>query len=769
MSSIEALEFTVDSQLLGELGEKLVTNNYIALAELIKNSYDADSTEITISFDDVTKPPNGRKTSQITVSDNGCGMSLKEVELNWMRIATANKLYSPLSPRYGRAKTGNKGIGRFACQRLAEILILETTAQVKSEYQTTTVTFDWSSFKPGTDVDNIPCKFATKKSKAGRTGTTLKLIGVRDVWTQRDYSMLQKNIALLSIASATKRGDYEEDLGFSIFLKANEFSDEEINLQKRYLESGWGSLRGKVNTNGSVDLTLKSLGSSNKKFNLPGKFSPLNGLSFEINFLPGTKDIENRRNPTLLTKELLSKILDAHSGIRLYLDDFRVYPYGDPGDDWLNIDRDVSRRHGGISNEHVKAIAEEMKLNTSRAMLNHPRNGNLIGAIHISRLESNPFSIKMDREGLVENTAFQMLRRVIRDALEWLTIQYEAFRLVEKRKQKERTEAEFDQILNTEDSGDKNTKVQTALDFLTKAAKSEIDSPTTRTESKQLSSKAAMSSAVAVSTAAELVKQKLEESEAELAILRSVAATGPLMFVFAHEIKGITGYLSSNATFLDSIANRITDKTISNEINKASEHLRETKSRFDQLNRFFNVFSNTQKIEVKKIAVKKAFENIANGFDFILSTYHIDIDLSQISSVSQSPRMSEAEFYTIAVNLISNAVKASIAGNGKKICVQSEKNSGTFTLRVSDQGVGLSPQFWEKVFEPLVVDPEEKIYTSLKVKLRDEELLSLGKGSGLGLQIVRSIAEKKGGAVQFVKAKSPWKTCVEFCLPTGKE
>ena len=64
------LPFTVDSELLKELGEGLVGKPYIALAELIKNGYDADASKVTIEF--------YPKKDQIIVYDNGHGMNFDE-------------------------------------------------------------------------------------------------------------------------------------------------------------------------------------------------------------------------------------------------------------------------------------------------------------------------------------------------------------------------------------------------------------------------------------------------------------------------------------------------------------------------------------------------------------------------------------------------------------------------------------------------------------------------------------------------------------------
>ena len=77
----EAVKFQADSALLRELGERLVGQPHIALAELIKNAYDADATLCTISIND----------NEITVTDNGHGMTEDEFLKHWMTIGTRNK------------------------------------------------------------------------------------------------------------------------------------------------------------------------------------------------------------------------------------------------------------------------------------------------------------------------------------------------------------------------------------------------------------------------------------------------------------------------------------------------------------------------------------------------------------------------------------------------------------------------------------------------------------------------------------------------------
>ena len=94
---VEKVKFTVDSALLRELGERLVGKPHIALAELVKNSYDADATKVEIRF----------KADSIEVVDNGHGMSFTEFEKFWMRVGSQHKQKQRFSREFNRPFTGS--------------------------------------------------------------------------------------------------------------------------------------------------------------------------------------------------------------------------------------------------------------------------------------------------------------------------------------------------------------------------------------------------------------------------------------------------------------------------------------------------------------------------------------------------------------------------------------------------------------------------------------------------------------------------------------
>ena len=104
MSNFRA-HFRVSSAIKSLIGKELITNDYVAVFELVKNSFDAKATNISVYFD--------LSKQSITIKDDGVGMSLDDIENRWLFIGFSEK-------RNNRNDllSGNKGIGRFSCDRL---------------------------------------------------------------------------------------------------------------------------------------------------------------------------------------------------------------------------------------------------------------------------------------------------------------------------------------------------------------------------------------------------------------------------------------------------------------------------------------------------------------------------------------------------------------------------------------------------------------------------------------------------------------------------
>jgi len=763
MSSDKELRFSVDSLLLSELGERLVSKNYIALAELIKNAYDADAPEIKVIFRSATTPS---LKSQICLIDTGKGMTFEQVKDFWMTIATPNKLRNPISPRFGRKKTGDKGIGRFACRRLAKNLILESTAKLENQnkFEYTKVRFDWEKFEAGRILTEVPNVYETKLVSEGNVGTTLTLTDLSDLWTQRDFNVLRRQILGLSVVKGIRRKGFEEDPGFEVVFDAPDFEMGAQRMAEQVMDAGWGRLRGEVSSDGTATLKLDAMDIEHADFELPDSFARIPGVIYDIGIIWRNK--EHCRDPSIFTLGVIDEIFGEYSGVRVYLDGFRVYPYGDPGDDWLDIDKDVARRLTKASDVFRRVSANLIGVEHNRAMLNHPANRNLVGRICLSNSPKKIIEVKMSREGFLEDDAFGELKKVVRQGLEWATIYYDHFLFKKEQEAIQETEEKLKEAVEEfqglpEKEVAKKEKVvpvvNSALNLMEQSIKAATSNEAMPEENrKELYRR--------TTSAKKVVEESVLHLERQIEILRTIASTGALMLTFIHEARTVVAMLDTHAGSLERIADRLDTQERKESIELAAA-MRATRDRFDnQIKLFQGVSRDLTITERRKVLLTKTMDEVIDCFGGLTKFFDIEIRTEMPDSL-RTGLILESEVYSILINLVSNAVKAVIAGYGHIVKVEAFKDNTGTVLRVYDDGIGLTKESRAVVGMPLVADPEGRLYKHLKERIASEDLLIVGEGSGMGLSIVRDIVGSYGKELRFVDVDMPWKTCVEVILP----
>lgn len=138
--NMKEIGFTVDAGLIDRLGRELVGRAETAVSELVKNSYDADATEVKVTFID-----SDIIGGSLVIEDNGVGMNEFQLEQGFMRISSTDKVHHPVSEKYGRTKAGKKGIGRFATQRLGSRLTI--ISQTKESDSAIRIVIKWDKYK----------------------------------------------------------------------------------------------------------------------------------------------------------------------------------------------------------------------------------------------------------------------------------------------------------------------------------------------------------------------------------------------------------------------------------------------------------------------------------------------------------------------------------------------------------------------------------------------------------------------------------------------
>lgn len=400
MEKREKLNFTTNAKLGKLVGRELITNNIIAVFELIKNSYDAFASDVYIEFvnfntsgkDDEISHRNKKNTvvsntsSKIIIYDNGQGMSFNEIRNNWMEIGTTNKegVIERHTTRGNkiihRIINGEKGIGRFGCDKLGSKLKMVTTGDEGKE--TSTLYIDWNLFedysKKLQDVE-IEC-FVKKNHSNIQTGVLLEISNLRDKWTNNDIFNLKKQLKKMISPFAQEQND------FNIFLKFDNYEEKIVNDSFEYATTGISAF---LSAEGELNYTIFDESyHQNEKLQIPKpSFGP---IEIKILYLDSAAKRSFARRNGISTRE--------YGNIKLFRDNFRILPYGEMENDWL-----------GIDNKHSQAVFRSLGTR------------DIMGYVQITK-EHNPLlKDATNRQGLNEDTLeFKEFKEFIWTTLELL-------------------------------------------------------------------------------------------------------------------------------------------------------------------------------------------------------------------------------------------------------------------------------------------------------------------------------------------------------------
>lgn len=753
----EEFRFSVDGALLSELGEKLVSSVHVALSELVKNAYDADADEVT-----VTVSPVDGKGPRIVVADDGVGMTKEKVSAFWMRIGTANKQDEPLSAVYGRRQSGSKGVGRFACRRLGKHLTLTTVAKIQTSktraiYEKTEVSFDWDTFQKGDVVESVPCVGTVSQSPSGKVGTTLEIWGAEtDEWGAKGHDYLRRQLSLLATNRGGKKPAYQADPGFNIKLRIEGESEGLIeDIRESVIDASWGTLEAHVDNKGVAHCSLVAKGLRGTKAMLsPPVFAHIKGAKLRIGILPLEK--AESRNEKLLAQFVLDKITEEWGGVHVRYNSFRMMPYGDSGDDWLRLDADRGRRLGKPSEESLFNFATKLGLSDpGRSLLNLLGMRNYFGHVEVSSLMPG-LTPRIDRQGFLDTDAFNQLRRFVRFAIDWATIQREHY--IQNRidvSVKKAREA-LRPVLNLEVP--RAQLVPRATAYLRTEIKRIVDTLPQREQ---------QATGDTLLRTIKVIEASSKEDTKTLEHLRLVASASTLTFLFAHEVRTVLGTLSATAKRLKQLANSASAGEAKGLLD-LSASISGSKTRLEALVDMTGVVGVlSQKNELQDLNLKNAVKSAVQCFELVQKSYGIEIDYTAVPNRIMVGPILEGEIYTIFINLLSNSIKSVIAASPAKrrIKIEATEMGKGVIVKVMDNGIGLPEQYQDDVFTPFISDPSGTLYAKLGKKANPEDAHVFGAGSGLGLSIVRDILNARRGAIRFVEAPDNWKCAIEVKLP----
>ena len=340
------IRFTVDAGVIDRLGNELVARQETAVSELVKNSYDADAIEVSLTF--INSSDIG---GRLIISDNGEGMNREQLINGFMRISSTDKIQNPYSEVYKRKRAGQKGIGRFAVQRLGEKLTIVT--QTESDDDALKVTIDWSKYENNNELHNITNLLETSQKKREK-GTTLIIDGLRDKWTEAAIKRIYRYVGdilqpfplskLQEEDSVSIEDEKIVDPGFKpiFYISVNGNDRKRVGDEKLMIYNHASAIiDGNVDSsgNGSFSIDSQKLDFSFEDAigfdpdDKESKFDKLKSVNFRAYYYIYNSNLIPKTQETAIRK-----LANTAGGIRLYRNGFRVLPYGEPGDDWLSLD-----------------------------------------------------------------------------------------------------------------------------------------------------------------------------------------------------------------------------------------------------------------------------------------------------------------------------------------------------------------------------------------------------------------------------------------------
>ncbi|MEC9491101.1 ATP-binding protein [Flexistipes sp.] len=421
MENYNNIGFKPTARIILQLGDQLIRSENIAVLEIIKNSYDACARKVTISMKNLDSPELG----SIVIEDDGFGMNYNHFKDIWLVPGTTfkkNQIESEdfISP-CKRIPLGEKGIGRFGAHKLGEEI--EVVSRKKDEKEAV-LKIDWKDFDNDDMLENVPINISERDPevfKDGNYGTKIVIHKLKNKWTRGAIRSLYTAINSLN-------SPFESNNSFRVFFKIDkpewlrgllsfdEIKDNSLFSAEAELEGNqivnfkyeftpWATLKklkGRIyKPENPVVMRQKEYDEVEKK----QVFKDIDLSAYDIGriklkMLIFDLDTNLMSLSGIQDKRGFQSYLKDNGGVRVYRDGVRVYDYGEPGNDWLNLDLErVNLPSAKISNNIV------------------------IGAIYLDRLASKDLIEKTNREGFIENNAFRVFYSAIRFAINQVVTQ----------------------------------------------------------------------------------------------------------------------------------------------------------------------------------------------------------------------------------------------------------------------------------------------------------------------------------------------------------
>jgi len=633
--------FRFAPDILRRLGEELNPSLEHGVIELVKNARDADARNCDVRLSRVSV-----RGGTIHVSDDGDGMTVDELVNGFLLLGRSPKVGRGRTRR-GRVLAGSKGLGRLAALRAGSSAEIRTRPRAEPDLEHRIV-LKWSDFDDVAAVEDVDIEIETLERAADTTnGTDIAIRGLTGRLGRREVKRLARSLLLL----ADPFGDDPSD--FRTRLEAQEFVDLEALVRKKYFDDAEYRLEAHVGLDGQAEATVTDwLGQTLYKADhsrLRGKPEPYScpPARFQLwAFILDAKTFQTRNASLGEVRDWLAEF----GGVMLYVNGIRVPPYGDPGNDWLNLDL-----------RRVRSPEERPSTNTS------------IGRIRVDE-DGGAFTEKTDRSGVIENAAFADLRQMAVDALEWMARERLRAREAQRHKRRE-TAAPAESELRT--------KVESELDRLAEETSSGAEARSLFDE---------------YAEAQERAQQAMRD---EVQLYRTLSTAGIAAATFAHEFAG--GPLKVIRRSVAALRRRL--KPILNPVpGDIAEPIKLVESSTNTLGTFTDgtlSLVDRDKRRVGRIDVHKAITQVAETYAPFVAEREATLEL-ELCEANPYLRSSAAAIESIVVNLLTNALNA--VADSKESCRTIQLATDAFgdvlILTVSDNGPGVQYFSTDEIWLP---------------------------------------------------------------------
>ncbi|MFR3730703.1 ATP-binding protein [Lacrimispora sp.] len=699
---IEEASFRFSPRFSQLIGRNLISNPIVAVSELVKNSYDADANKIEVIFNNLTN-----SESMLTILDDGTGMSLTDLKNKWLVVGTDNKVTDRFTET-GRRKLGEKGIGRFSVERLARQVLLKTKRE--NDTYELELAINWDDYENANgEFSDVKHQIRKLPSEKGKKGTSLALVGLRDIWNEDTLINLRKELNLIRPIDLNKVSfktySFPGD-NVNIQLKALDFGVNYKALDLGFIEFYQAHLFGEIYKDGSAlirvvirpsvsiskELMEESISYDPKSKEIDTSCGP---LSFEVFAFMRDKRLYRSLD---IDRDKLTNLLDNYCGVKIYRDGFRILPFGDEEDDWLELNAS-------------RASSPEHRLGT----------GNTIGVVNITRDDNPGLQDVLSRENMYDTVEFKALKKFINIAFEkyskmQIKARKEADRSKEEKGKAVLTEAKKSVAALTKQVNFIQRKVVEFNDITDNKEKESRIASLNKNLTQLLST--AESSLDIVKNAYTFYKMQDSFKSREMQIYRNIATLGISAAMFGHEALNQTTDAKAICLDIKDDFEEILyhNKELSDQV---SLLLKDIELIDEKADFFRNYLRKDKQDRAKLINIRKILYDILGQHKKAFKSINVQPQIQcELIDEELLTWGYEGDFATLFSNLITNAYKALRQPTDNKYLVfKYFKDSSNFTILVENNGAVIELEDRSRIFEPL--------------------FSTYSEGTGLGLTIIQ--------------------------------